>query len=55
MRVEDRGARWRDEKPYRGAAPAFTDLIAGQVQVMFDNLPSSIEHIRGGARCARSA
>ncbi len=34
--------------PYRGSAPAVTDLIAGQVQVMFDNLPSSIEHIRSG-------
>jgi tripartite-type tricarboxylate transporter receptor subunit TctC len=34
--------------PYRGSAPALTDLIAGQVQVMFDNVPSSIEHIRAG-------
>jgi tripartite-type tricarboxylate transporter receptor subunit TctC len=34
--------------PYRGAPPALTDLIAGQVHVMFDNLPSSIEHIRAG-------
>ena len=34
--------------PYRGSAPALTDLIAGQVQVMFDNMPSSIEHIRAG-------
>ncbi len=34
--------------PYRGAPPALTDLIAGQVDVMFDNLPSSIEHIRAG-------
>ncbi len=34
--------------PYRGAALALTDLIAGQVHVMFDNLPSSIEHIRSG-------
>ncbi|MGZ3361440.1 MAG: Bug family tripartite tricarboxylate transporter substrate binding protein, partial [Xanthobacteraceae bacterium] len=31
--------------PYRGSAPALTDMIAGQVQVLFDNLPSSIEHI----------
>jgi tripartite-type tricarboxylate transporter receptor subunit TctC len=34
--------------PYRGAGPALIDLIAGQGQVMFDNLPSSIEHIRAG-------
>ena len=34
--------------PYRGAPLALTDLIAGQVHVMFDNLPSSIEHIRAG-------
>jgi tripartite-type tricarboxylate transporter receptor subunit TctC len=34
--------------PYRGAAPALTDLLAGQVQVMFDNLTSSVEHVRAG-------
>lgn len=34
--------------PYRGAAPALTDLIAGQVQVIFDNMPSVIQHIRSG-------
>jgi tripartite-type tricarboxylate transporter receptor subunit TctC len=34
--------------PYRGAAPALIDLIGGQVQVMFDNVSSSIEHIRAG-------
>ena len=34
--------------PYRGAAPALTDLLGGQVDVMFDNMPSSIEHIRAG-------
>src|SRR5262249_12540678 len=34
--------------PYRGAAPALTDLLGGQVHVMFDNTPSSIEHIRAG-------
>jgi tripartite-type tricarboxylate transporter receptor subunit TctC len=32
--------------PYRGDAPALTDLIGGQVHVMFGNMPSSIEHIR---------
>ena len=34
--------------PYRGSAPAVTDLLAGQVQVMFDNLPSSMQHIKSG-------
>jgi tripartite-type tricarboxylate transporter receptor subunit TctC len=34
--------------PYRGAAPALTDLLGRQVDVMFDNMPSSIEHIRAG-------
>jgi tripartite-type tricarboxylate transporter receptor subunit TctC len=34
--------------PYRSAGPALVDLISGQVQVMFDNMASSIEHIRAG-------
>jgi tripartite-type tricarboxylate transporter receptor subunit TctC len=34
--------------PYRGGAPALTDLIAGHVQVLFDNLPTSLEYIRSG-------
>ena len=34
--------------PYRGSAPALTDLIGGQVQVTFDILPNSIEHVRAG-------
>jgi tripartite-type tricarboxylate transporter receptor subunit TctC len=34
--------------PYRGQAPAMTDLLAGQVQVMFDPVVSSIAHIRAG-------
>jgi len=33
---------------YKGAAPATTDLISNRVQVMFDNMPSIIGHIRGG-------
>jgi tripartite-type tricarboxylate transporter receptor subunit TctC len=35
--------------PYKGAGPALTDLMSGQVQVMFDNLPSSAPHIKSGA------
>jgi tripartite-type tricarboxylate transporter receptor subunit TctC len=34
--------------PYRGGAPALTDMLGGQVQVMFDNLPTSLEHVRSG-------
>ena len=34
--------------PYRGAAPAITDVLAGRVPALFDNLPSSIAHIRNG-------
>jgi len=32
--------------PYRGSGPMLTDLLGGQVQMTFDNLPASIEHIR---------
>jgi tripartite-type tricarboxylate transporter receptor subunit TctC len=34
--------------PYRGSAPAITDIIAGTVDVLFDNMPASIEFIRSG-------
>ncbi|HQR56229.1 MAG TPA: tripartite tricarboxylate transporter substrate binding protein [Burkholderiaceae bacterium] len=34
--------------PYRGSAPALTDLIAGNMNVMFDNLPSALPHIKSG-------
>ena len=34
--------------PYRGVGPALTDLLGGQMQVMFDSPPASIEHIRAG-------
>jgi len=34
--------------PYRGAGPALNDALGGQVQVLFDNLPSSLPHIQAG-------
>lgn len=34
--------------PYKGSAPAVTDLIAGQVQVMFDNTPNVLPHVKAG-------
>jgi tripartite-type tricarboxylate transporter receptor subunit TctC len=34
--------------PYRGAAPALSELLAGQVHVLIDNMPTSIEHVRAG-------
>jgi tripartite-type tricarboxylate transporter receptor subunit TctC len=34
--------------PYKGSGPAVTDLLAGQVSLMFDNIPSSLPHIKAG-------
>ena len=34
--------------PYKGSAPAVTDLLSGQVMMMFDNIPSALPHIRAG-------
>src|SRR5690242_14259513 len=34
--------------PYKGSGPALIDLMAGQVQVLFDNLPASIGYIKAG-------
>src|SRR5436853_1848684 len=34
--------------PYKGSGPAVTDLLAGQVNMMFDNIPSSLPHIKAG-------
>jgi tripartite-type tricarboxylate transporter receptor subunit TctC len=34
--------------PYKGSAPAVTDLLGGQVQVMFDNVPNVVQHVKAG-------
>ena len=34
--------------PYKGSGPAMTDMIGGQVQVMFDNMPSALPHVKAG-------
>lgn len=34
--------------PYRGSAPAVTDLLGNQIAIMFDNMPSAIQHVRSG-------
>jgi tripartite-type tricarboxylate transporter receptor subunit TctC len=35
--------------PYRGSAPAMTDLLSSNIQVMFENIPTALPHIRSGA------
>jgi tripartite-type tricarboxylate transporter receptor subunit TctC len=35
--------------PYKGSAPALTDLIGGHIQLMFDNMPSSLPQVKSGA------
>jgi tripartite-type tricarboxylate transporter receptor subunit TctC len=41
--------------PYRGSAPAITDIVAGRVDVFFDNLPSILPHVRAGSVRALAA
>lgn len=48
------GLQWT-HVPYRGSAPAITDLSAGRIDVFFDNLPSILPHIRSGAALAVAA
>src|SRR5947208_1205559 len=48
MNVECCGRLWRLTKPYRGAAPALTDLLGGQVTAMFADTPVLLPHIRAG-------
>jgi tripartite-type tricarboxylate transporter receptor subunit TctC len=47
--VEAHGRPWKAEKPYRGAAPALTDLLGGQVQAMFGDVPVLLPHIKARA------
>jgi tripartite-type tricarboxylate transporter receptor subunit TctC len=46
--VERGGPIWTVETPYKGAAPAITDLIGGQIQVMFTTVASAASLIHGG-------
>jgi tripartite-type tricarboxylate transporter receptor subunit TctC len=46
--VQGHGRRADDARPYKGSAPALQDLIGGQVQLMFDNLPPSLPQIKAG-------
>lgn len=41
------GVQWT-HIPYKGSVPAFTDLIGGQVQLAFDNIPAGLPHLRSG-------
>ncbi len=47
--VECCGTLWRPAKPYRGAAPALQDVIAGRLDVIFDNITASLPHVKNGA------
>ena len=49
MRVEDRGAPWRGEKPYKGGAPSINDLLGGHIPLSFNNIPESIAQIKAAS------
>jgi tripartite-type tricarboxylate transporter receptor subunit TctC len=34
--------------PYKGSAPAVSDLLGGQIDIMFDNMPSAMQHVKAG-------
>jgi tripartite-type tricarboxylate transporter receptor subunit TctC len=46
--MDDRGRRWRSEKPYRGAAQAVTDLLSGRLDGLFGDVPTVIAQVRAG-------
>ena len=48
MRVENRGARWRGEKPYRGDGPGIVAVLANDVPMMFPTLPVALPFIKSG-------
>jgi tripartite-type tricarboxylate transporter receptor subunit TctC len=47
--VECCGGLWTPAKPYRGAAPALQDVIAGRIDVIFDNITASLPQVQNGA------
>ena len=49
MRVEDGGARWKGEKPYRGTAQVLPDLLSGEVQITCESLAILMPYIAQGA------
>ena len=53
--MKDRGARWRGEKPYRGAAPAMTDLLGGTLNGLFGDGPTVIAQVHAGGIRALAA
>src|ERR1700722_13155391 len=42
------GPIWKANMPYKGSGPAINDLFSGQIDLMFDQLPSSLAQVQGG-------